>query len=105
MWRIGHDEHRILPDKYENHVEAMLHKTKPVVQVILLLTPYYMEPNSTDSMRARMGDYCAIFRQLAEKNGCILMDFKDLYERFVSIRHFSSIVWGRVRPNQRWALQ
>ena len=54
-------------------------------------------------MRARMDEYCQICRELAEKHGCIFVDFQSLYERFCRIRHSTCIAWDRVHPNQMGA--
>ena len=54
-------------------------------------------------MRARMDEYCRICRELAEKHGCILVDFQEMYERFCRVRHSSCIAWDRVHPNQMGA--
>ena len=59
-----------------------------------------MEPNRDDMMRARMDEYVAICKKLAEKHGCILVDFQKLYEDYCKIRHSSYITWDRVHPNQ-----
>lgn len=88
------------PKTYEQNLETMLCKTKPSVKGIFLLTPYYMEPSRNDDMRARMDEYCLVCHHLAEKYGCVLVDFQDVYTRFLKFRHSSSIAWDRVHPNQ-----
>ena len=94
--RQGH----VLPDEYEKNVETMIEKVKGQVKGVFLLTPYYIEPNKADAMRARMDEYAAICRKLAEKHGCILVDFQKMYEDYCAFRHSSFIAWDRVHPNQ-----
>ena len=65
-----------------------------------ILSPYYMEPNKTDTMRARMDEYIAICRELAEKHGCIFVDFQGMFDRVFAHRHSCSIAWDRVHPNE-----
>ena len=36
-------------------------------------------------------------------HGCVFVNFQDLYERFLKIRHSSCIAWDRVHPNQMGA--
>ena len=93
----------VLPDEYEHNVEQMILRVKDKVKGVFLLTPYYMEPNRQDSMRARMDEYGAICRQLAEKHGCILVDMQAMYDRFFRYCHSSRIAWDRVHPNQMGA--
>ncbi len=94
---------QVQPDEYEKNVEEMILRVKDTVKGIFILTPYYMEPNREDKMRARMDEYGAICRRLAEKHGCRFVDFQKMYEEFCKIRHSSCIAWDRVHPNQMGA--
>ena len=91
---------QVFPEEYEQNVEKMILAVKGKVKGIFLLSPYYMEPNRADKMRARMDEYVAICAKLAEKHGCIFVDFQKLYEEYCSIRHSTYIAWDRVHPNQ-----
>lgn len=90
----------VLPDEYRDNVEKMILAVKDKVKGIFILTPYYIEPNREDMMRARMDEYGAICKELAEKHGCVLVDFQQMYEDYCKIRHSSYIAWDRVHPNQ-----
>jgi lysophospholipase L1-like esterase len=90
----------ILPEEYERNVEEMILKVKGKVKGIFILSPYLMEPNENDMMRKRMDEYVAICARLAEKHGCIYVDFQKMYADYCSIRHSSYIAWDRVHPNQ-----
>ncbi len=93
------DEH-VLPEEYEQNVETMIRKVKGSVKGIFILSPYIMEPNQKDMCRARMDEYVEICRKLAEKHGCVFIDFQKLYSEYCSIRHSSYIAWDRIHPNQ-----
>lgn len=93
-------EAQVLPEEYRQNVEGMLLSVKDKVKGIFLLSPYYMEPNRADVMRARMDEYVDICRELAEKYGCRFVDFQALYEKYCLVRHSSYIAWDRVHPNQ-----
>lgn len=93
-------ERHVLPDEYEKNVEEMILKVKDNVKGLFLLSPYYMEPNKEDAMRARMDEYVAICKKLAQKYGCTFIDFQKLFEDFCKIRHSSCLAWDRVHPNQ-----
>jgi len=90
----------ILPEEYEQNVEEMILKVKGKVKGIFLLSPYIMEPNEKDMMLARMDEYVAICARLAQKHGCIYVDFQKLYADYCSVRHSSYIAWDRIHPNQ-----
>ena len=93
----------VLPDEYKANIEKMILSVKDKVKGIFILTPYYMEPNREDKMRARMDEYVAICKELADKYNCIFVDFQKMYEDFCKIRHSSCIAWDRVHPNQMGA--
>ena len=95
---------QVMPDEYEQNLEKMILAVKGRVKGIFILSPYYMEPNRLDAMRARMDEYVAICRALSEKHGCEFVDFQKLYEDYCSVQHSSRIAWDRVHPNQIGAL-
>ena len=107
VWRQfdtpGIPENAVSLEEYERNVEAMILQVKDRVKGIFLMTPYYMEPNQDDPMRARMDEYGAVCRRLAEKHGCIFVDIQAMYDRFFAYRHSSRIAWDRVHPNQMGA--
>ena len=90
----------VFPEEYEKNVEKMIKMVKGKVEGIFLLSPYYMEPNRQDMMRARMDEYVEICRKLAKKYDCIFVDFQRMYEDYCKVRHSGYIAWDRVHPNQ-----
>lgn len=96
-------ETHVLPEEYEKNMEKMISMVKDRVKGIFILTPYYMEPNRADTMRARMDEYVAICKKLAQKHNCIFIDFQKMYEDFFQYKHSSLIAWDRVHPNQMGA--
>ena len=93
----------VMPNEYRENVEKMILAVKDRVKGIFILSPYYMEPNREDMMRKCIDEYVEICCFLAEKHGCVFVNFQDLYERFLKIRHSSCIAWDRVHPNQMGA--
>ncbi len=96
-------EYAVDTDEYKENIEKMIVSVKDNVKGIFILTPYIMEPNREDMMRKRMDKYVAICKELSEKYGCVLVDFQDMYERYLKIRHASCIAWDRIHPNQMGA--
>lgn len=90
----------VTPEEYEKNVEEMIVKTKDKVKGIFILSPYIIEPNRQDKMRARMDEYTAICKKLAEKHGCTFVDFQKMYEDYCAYRHPCYIAWDRIHPNQ-----
>ena len=93
-------DHAVFPEEYESNLEKMILSVKDKVKGIFIVTPYYIEPNKEDKMRARMDDYISICKKLSEKYGCKFIDFQSMYDKYCSIRHSSYIAWDRIHPNQ-----
>lgn len=96
-------EKAVYPDEYEANVEKMILAVKGKVKGIFLLSPYYIEENRADRMRARMDEYVAICAKLAQKHGCVFIDFQAMFEKFCQHQHSSRLAWDRVHPNQMGA--
>ena len=90
-------------EEYKSNVEQMILAVKGNTKGVFLCTPYYMEPNRNDMMRARMDEYSEVCRELAKKYDCTLIDFQALFDKYFTIRHSSCIAWDRVHPNQMGA--
>jgi len=90
----------ITPEEYESNIEQMILKVKDKVKGVFLITPYLIEVNREDMLRARMDVYSDICRRLAAKHGCTLIDFQKMFEEYCRIRHSCCLAWDRVHPNQ-----
>ena len=64
------------------------------------MTPYFMEPNRADTMRARMDEYGEIVRQLAEKHNLVYVDLQTAWDKLFEHMHPAAIAWDRIHPNQ-----
>ena len=87
-------------EEYESNIEEMILRVKDKVKGIFILSPYIIEPLREDMMRARIDEYVAVCKKLANKHGCRFVDFQQMYEDYCKIRHSSYIAWDRIHPNQ-----
>ena len=90
----------VLPDEYERNIGEMILRVKDRVKGIFILSPYIIEPLEDDMMRKRIDEYVGICRTLAEKHGCIFVDFQKMYADYCKIRHSCYLAWDRIHPNQ-----
>ncbi len=93
-------ERHVLPDVYEATYERLMERTLPHVKGMILMTPYFMEPNRADPMRARMDEYGEIVRRTAEKYGQTFVDLQAAWDKLFVHMHPCSIAWDRIHPNQ-----
>ena len=93
-------ETHVSPEEYEATYEELIKATLPRVKGMILMTPYYMEPNKQDTMRARMDVYGDIVKKLAARYGLTCVDLQAGWDRLFKHMHSTSIAWDRVHPNQ-----
>lgn len=94
----------VLPDETEKNIRTMIEMTVSKVKKMFIISPYYMEPLKDDPMRARMDEYGAICKRLADEYGCEYVDFQGMYDDYFKYRHSSSIAWDRVHPSRAGAM-
>ena len=66
--------------EYAQTLEALVARALPTVQGLVLMTPFYIEPNRSDAMRARMDEYGLAVKQLAEKHGTLFVDTQAAFD-------------------------
>lgn len=85
----------VTPDEYRKNLNAMADKTSAKM---IWMTPYYLEPNVHDAMRARMDEYGKICKAEADKRGILCVDLQAAFEHILKYRYPAYITWDRVHP-------
>ena len=93
-------EEHVSPEDYEACYERLITRTLPHVKGMVLMTPYFMEPNRQDPMRARMDEYGAIVKKLADKYHLVFVDLQTGWDKLFQHMHPCNIAWDRIHPNQ-----
>lgn len=91
-------EKHVSLERYAQILEDLVVKTQPGLKGLVMCTPFYIEPNTSDRTRARMDQYSAVVRTLAAKHGAILVDTQAAFDRFTEHYHANAIAWDRVHP-------
>lgn len=86
-------------DQYSETLEKLVKETRPKLKGLVLMTPYYIESNANDSMRATMDQYGKVVKELADKYDAIFVDTQKAFNELLKHCHSSSIAWDRVHPN------
>jgi lysophospholipase L1-like esterase len=92
-------EKHVLVDEYEQNLTDLITTTKPQLKGLVLLTPYYIEPNRQDAMRATMDKYGAVVKKLAAAHSAILVDTQAAFDEVLKYYYPATINWDRVHPN------
>ena len=88
------------PEVFETTYEELIQRTLPHVKGMILMSPFFMEPNKADAMRIKMDEYGAIVRKLAEKYNLLFIDLQAAWDDLFQYMHPCNIAWDRVHPNQ-----
>ena len=67
-------ERHIGPEEYETTLRDLVKQTKPNLKGLVLMTPFYIEPNPADPMRAKMDHYGQLVKKIAGETGSIFVD-------------------------------
>jgi lysophospholipase L1-like esterase len=86
-------------EEYSQTLESLVARTRPQLQGLVLMTPYFMEPNRQDPMRALMDQYGAACRFIAVRNNCIFVDTQAAFDELFRHVHPHYVAWDRIHPN------
>ena len=93
-------EQHVPIEEYEATYEKLILETLPTAKGMILMTPFFMEPNKQDSMRAMMDKYGAVVKKLAEKYNLVFVDLQAAWDKLFEYMHPCNIAWDRIHPNQ-----
>lgn len=86
-------------DEYKATYEQLIRTTLPQVEGMILISPYYMEPNPQEPMRRMMAEYAQAVRALAEKYQLVYVDLQAAFDTFFEHYSAQTIAWDRIHPN------
>jgi len=92
-------EIHVIPKVYEKTLLELASKTRPKLKGLIIMAPFYLEPNREDPMRKRMDQYGAICKKVARKSDAIFIDTQAVFDDLLTHMHANAIAWDRVHPN------
>jgi lysophospholipase L1-like esterase len=103
VWRqfdsIAIPEAAVQPDEYEATYTRLVRETRPNLAGMVLMTPFYVEPNRQEPMRARMDEYGAIVKRIAADNDCIFVDTQKYFDEACRSVYPGTLAGDRVHPS------
>lgn len=93
-------EQHVLIDEYRQELDSLIKQTTPHLQGLVLMSPYFLEPNREDHMREAMDAYASVVRELASQYGAIFVDTQQAMDLLLERMHPMAIAWDRIHPNQ-----
>jgi lysophospholipase L1-like esterase len=103
VWR-QYDQPRLIEshvyiEEYESTLRELVGETLPLVKGLVLMTPFYIEPNRADPMRATMDQYGAVVKEVAKDYGTLFVDTQAAFDRLCAYIYPATIAWDRVHPD------
>lgn len=86
-------------EEYAETLEQLIRQTRPVVKGLILIAPYFIEPNREDPMRVQMEAYAAVMKPLAETYDTVFVDTQAAFDNMLENMHPMALAWDRIHPN------
>ena len=93
-------EKHIPLEVYTRTLDELVTETKPTLKGVILISPYYVEPNRAEPVRAMMDEYGAAMRQIAEKHQAVFVDTQAAFDALLPQTHSSALALDRVHLTQ-----
>lgn len=92
-------ESHISLEEYERTLEEIVKSALPGLQGLVIMTPFYLEPNAEDRMRSRMDKFGRAAQRVAERNGALYIDTQAVFAPMFEHVHPTAIASDRVHPS------
>jgi len=86
-------------ERYTAVLEELVQKTHPQLKGLVLLSPYLIEPNRAEPMRAMMDRYGQAVREIASRQHAVFVDIQAAFDSVLCDNHPMSLALDRVHPN------
>jgi lysophospholipase L1-like esterase len=84
---------------YSEKLEALIQRTLPQVEGMIVMSPFFLEPNPDEPLRAMMDRYGAAALAIAERNGLRFVDVQAAFDAWLAHNHTTQLCGDRVHPN------
>lgn len=92
-------EDHVYIDEYRETLEKLVKTTLPKLKGMVLMTPFFIEPNKQEPMRAAMDRYGAVVKEIAEKYNTVFVDTQAAFDKVLEHYHPAALAWDRVHPS------
>ncbi len=92
-------ESHVYIKEYDESLRELVQRTRPLVKGLILMSPFYLEPNKQDAMRSKMDSYGEIVKSIAFDYDCIYINTQVALKPLLKEVYPATIAWDRVHPN------
>lgn len=91
---------QVHPELFEETLGRLVSKQRDHLVGLVLMTPFFLEPNLADPIRKRMDEYGAIVKKIALEHSAIFVDVQAAFDRYLAHASTMTLCADRVHPNQ-----
>jgi lysophospholipase L1-like esterase len=91
-------ERAVSLETYQTTLDELLSRTRPLLDGLVLMTPFVVENNPADPFRARMSEYGEAVRALAATHDALFVDTQAAFDTVLAHSHGTAIAWDRIHP-------
>nr|VFJ92783.1 MAG: Lysophospholipase L1 [Candidatus Kentron sp. H]VFJ93867.1 MAG: Lysophospholipase L1 [Candidatus Kentron sp. H]VFK00381.1 MAG: Lysophospholipase L1 [Candidatus Kentron sp. H] len=103
VWRqfdSFYDPHPLTIDRYEATYRRLLAGTRPTLQGLVLMTPYFIEPDPDNPTRQLMDAYGRVVKRLAHEFDAVFVDVQAGFDRYLAHRSARSLTYDGAHTNK-----
>lgn len=94
------NEVSISPDEYAQTLDELIRQARPGLSGLILMTPYYLETNRNEPMRARMDQFGAVVRRVASQHKAVFVDIQAAFDHVLAWLTPAQLAPDRIHVNQ-----
>jgi lysophospholipase L1-like esterase len=87
--------------EYENTLNEIVDQVRPALKGLILMTPFYIESNKSDAMRAMMDQYGAAVKRTSERVGAVFVDTQAAFDIVLQSYYPAALAWDRIHPGDK----
>ena len=84
---------------YESDMRKMIEKTLNTGCKLVIITPFFLEPNKNDPLRKMCDEYNAVLKKLSDEYGTYYCDLQSTFDKFMEKESAYLLSNDRVHPN------
>jgi lysophospholipase L1-like esterase len=83
---------------FESTYRKLIERVRPALKGLVIITPFFLETNRDEPMRAMIDKYIAVCRKLADEYDAVFADVQATFDRYMEHNHSYVPALDRVHP-------
>lgn len=86
-------------EEYTTTLRSLLAQIRPALKGLVVCSPYVIDPNTADPVRAAMDLYRSASRTLAGEFDALFVDTQKPFDAYLRHHHPNQLCWDRIHPS------